>query len=248
MIGLFVVAPAVAAASWRGAQWWTEVRLVRADPDAVPRDPALNGFAVERGRAAYVTNCQSCHGPSGRGDFTRGVPDLSSGHWLYGDGTPAAIERTVTYGVRSRHPKAWNLAAMPAYGHGAAPPAQTGRFLAPREIDDLAEFLIKGRGDAADREAAARGGALYAGAAGCYDCHAPDARGDPAIGAPTLIGKSFLYGDGSRAALADSITYGRQGLCPAWIGRLAPARIREVSLYVYALQRPSGPGPVTHDE
>jgi hypothetical protein len=32
-----------------------------------------------------------------------------------------------------------------------------------------------------------------------------------------------------------SIAYGRQGVCPAWVGRISAAGIRELALYVYSL-------------
>jgi cytochrome c oxidase cbb3-type subunit 3 len=70
------------------------------------------------------------------------------------------------------------------------------------------------------------------------DCHAVDARGDSAIGAPGLMGPSWIYGDGSRQALSASIAQGRHGVCPAWIDRFNPTAIREVAMYIYALSRP----------
>jgi cytochrome c oxidase cbb3-type subunit 3 len=64
-----------------------------------------------------------------------------------------------------------------------------------------------------------------------------DAKGDSAIGAPNLADRITLYGDGSREALAMSIAYGRHGICPAWIGRMTAAGIREVAVYVYSLSQ-----------
>jgi len=220
---------------WFGAAWWTEGQLLRADPNGLPADPAMMRFALPRGHAIYDGYCATCHAAGGRGDPVRGMPALNDSDWLYGAGTPADIERTVAYGVRSRHPKAWNLAAMPAYAREVPSPTQALRPLSPAQISDLVEFLTQLQGDRADEKAAARGAALYAGQAGCYDCHAPDARGDPAIGAPNLTDRIWLYGDGTRAALYQSIAHGHAGVCPSWLGPLSAAEVREVALFVYAL-------------
>jgi cytochrome c oxidase cbb3-type subunit 3 len=81
---------------------------------------------------------------------------------------------------------------------------------------------------------------LFAGPGGCFDCHAPDGKGDPAIGAPNLTDGIALYGDGSRESLSMSITYGRHGVCPAWATRIRPAAIRELAVFVYSLSHPRG--------
>jgi cytochrome c oxidase cbb3-type subunit 3 len=167
------------------------------------------------------------------------VPALADGNWLYGSGRPAEIERTVTYGIRSHHPKAWNLASMPAYAQARPSPTQTLPPLTPGQVDDIVAYLAGLNAQPADPAASARGSVLFRGAAGCYDCHAPDARGDSAVGAPALTGRAPLYGDGSEAAVAQSITAGRAGVCPAWSGRLAQASIRAVALYVYSLSHKS---------
>ena len=72
---------------------------------------------------------------------------------------------------------------------------------------------------------------------GCYDCHAADAKGDPAIGAPNLTAPDALYG-GDAESLTMSISYGRHGMCPAWAGRITAAGIRETAIYVYSLSHP----------
>jgi cytochrome c oxidase cbb3-type subunit 3 len=227
----------VAAVLWR--QTAVEARLSRTDPNSLPKDPALIAFAGGRGEALYQTYCTNCHGAGGRGDPGRGVPDLSDADWLYGTGSVGDIEQIIMYGIRSYHPKAWNLAIMPAYGTVQPSPRDPNiPPLSPANIRDLVEFLFREQGRAADGAAAARGGALFRGAGGCYDCHAPDAKGDPAIGAPNLTDRITLYGDGSRDALTMSISYGRHGVCPAWESRLSPVGIRELALFVYSLAHP----------
>ena len=213
-----------------------EARLLRADPTVLPTDAGLMAFALRDGDARYASHCASCHGASGGGDPERGIPALNDGDWLYGTGSLSDIEQIIKYGIRSLHPKAWNLAIMPAYGT-PQPSFRDGKIppLSPGNVRDLVEFLIREQGRDADAEAAIRGASLFRGAAGCYDCHAQDAKGDSAIGAPNLVDGITLYGDGSREALSMSIAYGRQGVCPSWVSRLSPVEIRELAAYVYSL-------------
>jgi cytochrome c oxidase cbb3-type subunit III len=220
-----------------------EGRLLRADPNVLPSNPALMGFAVDRGRALFEVHCAACHGTQGQADPARGIPSLSDTDWLYGTGLVSDIEQVVRYGIRSSHPKTWNLALMPAYATPRPSPRDGAiQPLSPGNIRDLIEFLLSQQGRNADLEAAARGAGLFAGAAGCYDCHASDAKGDSAIGAPNLTDGITLYGDGSRESLTMSISYGRHGMCPAWVGRITPAGIREIALFVYSLSHPRGVG------
>jgi cytochrome c oxidase cbb3-type subunit III len=216
-----------------------EGHLLRADPETIPANPALMAFALGRGEALFEAHCAACHGSQGRGDPGRGVPNLSDGDWLYGTGLVSDIEQVIKYGIRSHHPRAWDLAIMPAYAT-AAPSARDAKIpsLTSRDIRDLVEFLIHEQGGSADSAAAARGADLFAGVGGCYDCHATDAKGDSAIGAPNLTDRITLYGDGSRESLAMSIAYGRHGICPAWVTRISPAGIRELAVFVYSLSHP----------
>jgi cytochrome c oxidase cbb3-type subunit 3 len=216
-----------------------EARLLRADPNTLTGHPALLRFAKDRGEGLFLLYCTSCHGPRGQADAARGIPDLSDADWLYGAGSVSDIEQIIKYGIRSHHPKAWNLAIMPAYARAQPSPRDLKlQPLSPENIRDLVEFLLREQGQAAAPAAAARGAQLFTGAGGCYDCHAVDAKGDSAIGAPNLTDRITLYGDGSREALDLSISYGRHGICPAWIGRITAAGIREVAVYVYSLSHP----------
>jgi cytochrome c oxidase cbb3-type subunit 3 len=228
-----LVAAVFAADSYAARQ------LLRADPDALPGDAMLLRFAVRRGRPLFEARCAACHGASGTGDTVNGVPDLTDNDWLYGTGRPAEIEKVIDYGIRSRNPKAWNLAIMPAYARPQPNPGDKNiQPLTPGEIGDVIEFLMRQQGRPADAAAVSRGAALFTGHSGCYDCHSLDAKGDSAIGAPNLSDAITLYGDGSRGALYMSIAYGRQGVCPAWITRASAASIRELALYVYSISHP----------
>jgi len=214
-----------------------EAHLLRADPDAIPANAGLNRFAISRGRPIFRARCASCHGDQGRGDPARGVPNLTDQDWLYGAGEVSDIERVVDYGIRARNPKTWNMAVMPALAT-PNPGGEKGlQPLSPGDINDVIDYLMQVEHRPHDAAAAARGGVIYSTRGACYDCHSADAKGDAAIGAPNLADPIWLYGDGSRASIYQSIAHGHQGVCPAWIKILRPAKIREVAVYVHSLSQ-----------
>jgi cytochrome c oxidase cbb3-type subunit 3 len=235
---------ALAGAVWLAQDARLAARLVRSDPEAIAGDPQLLRAGAARGRAVYRAHCASCHGAEGKGDRGLGVPDLTDADWLYGTGRVRDIEKVAADGIRAHNPRSWNLAVMPAFGQ--AVPSTTERVppLAPGEIAAVADYLLALGGRPADPQSAREGQRIYGGKGGCYDCHTGDAKGDAAIGAPNLTDRAWLYGDGSRAAVAYSITHGRAGMCPAWLGKLSPLRLREVSVYVYALSHRAPPHKV----
>jgi len=238
-VALSVLAVCIAAAVLLRGRY-LEANLLRADPVSTPSDATLMRFATGRGQSLFDARCASCHGRAGHGDRAKGIPDLTDDDWLYGTGQAIDIERVIAYGIRSHHPKAWNLAVMPAFGRPRPSEADAKIVpLAPPQIGDLIEFILHEQGRDADSAGTARGESLYRGAGGCYDCHSMDLRGDAAIGVPNLIDNITLYGDGSRQALFMSIANGRSGVCPAWVGQISPAGIRELALYVYSLSHSS---------
>jgi cytochrome c oxidase cbb3-type subunit 3 len=210
-------------------------RLVREDPDAIPAEARLMRFGVAVGAPLFAGHCASCHGAAGKGQSSWGVPDLTDTDWLYGEGKVSDIERVVRFGVRAHDPRTWKLASMPAYGRAVPSATEKVPPLRPNEIRDVTAYVLSLGGRPGDPDAVRRGAKIFGDTGGCYDCHTPDAKGDPAIGAPNLTDRIWLYGDGSAKAVARSIAYGRQGVCPAWTGRLSPLQQREVALYVYAL-------------
>ncbi len=213
----------------------TEARLLRADPDTLAANAGLNRFAIRHGAPIFHARCASCHGDRGDGDPSRGVPNLTDQDWLYGEGEVSDIERVVDYGIRSHNPKGWNMAVMPALAT-PNPGGEKGlQPLSPGDIEDLVDYLLQVEQSPHDAAGSARGAVIYATRGACYDCHNADARGDAAIGAPNLADHIWLYGDGGRAAIYQSIALGHQGVCPAWIKTLSPAQIREVAVYVHSL-------------
>jgi cytochrome c oxidase cbb3-type subunit 3 len=104
----------------------------------------------------------------------------------------------------------------------------------------VADYLISLSGRPADPAAASRGDSIFHGRGGCYDCHGADAHGDGAIGAANLTDGIWLYGDGSRAAIAESIAHGRAGACPRWIGAMSAGEIRALAVFVHDRGRAAG--------
>jgi len=94
-------------------------------PSGVTRQQLALGRRIFVGEAAGGT-CAGCHGADGKG--TSVGPDLTSGHWLWGDGSLAAIKRTIEQGVE--HPKQ-STGAMPPKG---------GAPLSPQDVDAVAAY------------------------------------------------------------------------------------------------------------
>lgn len=178
--------------------------------------------AVEQGRPLYQSHCAACHGSALQGDPHRGVPNLANGAWLYGN-DPVNVEHTILYGIRSGHPKAHNVADMPAM-------VRIGQ-ITEEEAWDIVEFVQSLAGAPHDQQMASRGRALYDDKGNCFDCHASDAQGSVDYGVPGLTGPNWLYG-GDRQTLYQSILDGRHGVCPAWVDKLTPVQIRVLTLYM----------------
>jgi glucose/arabinose dehydrogenase len=65
-------------------------------PPGITKDQLALGDRIFHGEASNGT-CSGCHGSDARG--TSVGPDLASGNWVWGDGSLAAITKTVTEGV-----------------------------------------------------------------------------------------------------------------------------------------------------
>jgi len=195
-------------------------RLREATPAAIAADPELRGFALAGGRIAFATNCAGCHGSGGQGALG-GFPSLADDDWLYG-GSFADIHKTISVGVRNGDADARGI-AMPAYINAG---------LTLPQIGDVAEYVMSLSGTGTDPAAAARGGPLFA--ANCVACHGERGEGNRELGAPRLSDRIWLYG-GDKASLIQTIAYSRAGVMPAWSGRMDPAMINMLTVYVHAL-------------
>jgi cytochrome c oxidase cbb3-type subunit 3 len=85
---------------------------------------------------------------------------------------------------------------------------------------------------ATDAAAARRGAEVYA--ENCVACHGEAGLGNRELGAPRLTDQVWLYG-GDKASIARSVSYARGGVMPPWAGRLDPAMVNMLTVYVHAL-------------
>ena len=196
-------------------------KIAAMDLTAINNDPELLSFALAGGEAAFGDNCAPCHGRGAQGAF--GYPNLRDDSWLWGDGTLAAIHKTILHGIRSGDPDT-QTNQMPAFG-------RTGVLNEP-QIADVAEFTLSLSGKSGDKEADERGAKIFA--TNCTPCHGADGKGNPKLGAPNLTDELWLYAGDKQTIMAD-IRNGRGGVMPAWITRLDPETIKELAIYVHSL-------------
>lgn len=195
-------------------------RMRSATPAAIADDPELRAYALAGGRIAFATNCAGCHGSGGQG-AVGGFPSLADDDWLFG-GSFDAIHKTISVGVRNGDADARGI-AMPAY--------LTAGLTWP-QINDIASYVVSLSRPPADAASAARGAPLFA--ENCVACHGERGEGNKELGAPNLSDRIWLYG-GDHASIARSIAYSRAGVMPAWAGRLDPATVNMLTVYVHAL-------------
>jgi len=198
-----------------------QARLASATVAEIRADPALLRLALATGKAAFGDNCAACHGSAATGRI--GYPNLQDDDWLWG-GTPEAIEQTIRFGARSGHGEA-HVGDMPAFG-------RDGIITRP-EVEAAATYVLSLSGKPGVPGASAEKGAeVFAG--NCAACHGEQAKGNPELGAPNLTDAIWLYGSAPEQVVA-TITNGRKGVMPAWEGRLDPATIKSLAVYVHGL-------------
>jgi cytochrome c oxidase cbb3-type subunit 3 len=223
---------------YAAARYWhlrtQQQAIMQSDPDQILADPALRAMALQRGQRVYLAHCASCHGGNGRGSPESGVPDLTDASFLYGSGLPSEIEAIVLHGIRSGDSRGFNLASMPAYARAKPYGDEPIPPLRPAAIADVVQYLRGRQGWPHDPAAASRGEAIYLDRGGCFDCHNRDGLGDPAIGAPNLVGSARVYG-GSETKLYRSIAYGRAGRSPAFARFISALDARAVAVYAASL-------------
>lgn len=95
-------------------------------PEGATRDELEEGARIFRGQAGGGT-CAGCHGSDAKG--TPLGPDLTSGQWLWGDGSLAAVKQIIADGVPS--PKNYR-SPMPPMG---------GAQLSKQDLDAVAAYV-----------------------------------------------------------------------------------------------------------
>jgi cytochrome c oxidase cbb3-type subunit 3 len=173
---------------------------------AVARDPQ----AHEIGQRLFLNYCAQCHGSDARGN--KGYPNLTDGDWLYG-GEPSVIKETIMKGR-----------------HGQMPPM--GAALgSDKDIENVAHYVRSLSGLTADPVKVAFGKPKFG---ACAACHGSDAHGNPALGAPNLTDKVWLYG-GSAETVMETIRKGRDNTMPAWGEFLGEGKAHVLAAYVWSL-------------
>jgi cytochrome c oxidase cbb3-type subunit 3 len=202
----------------RGAKM---VSLGAAPLAEIEKDPALLALARARGKVVFGDNCAPCHGSGGAG--AKGYPNLNDDEWLWG-GSLDQIMQTIEFGVRSGHAKG-HEGNMLAFGKDG--------ILKRDEIATVANYVrsLSGLPPRKDADLAA-GQKIFA--ENCASCHGDLGKGNIDMGAPNLTDKIWLYGS-DEATVIETITNGRAGVMPAWGGRLDPATIKAITVYVHSL-------------
>ncbi len=181
----------------------------------------LRTFAVAQGKAAFGDNCAPCHGTGAAG--AAGYPNLNDDDWLWG-GSLEQIYKTIQFGIRSGHDEA-HVSQMPAFGKD--------NILDRAQIVTVANY-VRSLAGLSVREGTnlAEGKKIFED--NCAVCHGPQGKGNHELGAPNLTDPIWLYGS-DEVSLINTITNSRNGVMPAWAGRLPPATIKSLAIYVYSL-------------
>jgi cytochrome c oxidase cbb3-type subunit III len=197
------------------------VKLAATPLAEIEKDPAMLALARASGKAAFGDNCAPCHGSGGAG--AKGYPNLNDDEWIWG-GNLEQIEKTILFGARSGNAKA-HEGQMLAFGKDG--------ILKPDQIVTVANYVrsLSGLATGPGYDAAA-GKKIFAD--NCVSCHGDNGKGNQELGAPDLTDKIWLFGS-DEATLIETITNGRAGVMPAWVGRLDPATIKALAVYVHSL-------------
>ncbi|VAX03487.1 Cytochrome c oxidase (cbb3-type) subunit CcoP [hydrothermal vent metagenome] len=193
-------------------------KLLSADLETIENDQNLLEFSMASGKAVFGDNCAGCHGSGASG--TKGYPNLNDDDWLWG-GSLDEIHETITVGIRGVHDDT-RLSDMPAF--------LTDEFLDEGQIKDVAAYVTS----LSDTSVTAPSGSFEIYQENCAACHSEDATGNKDFGAPNLADSIWLFGD-DQQTLISTISYSRKGVMPSWAGRLDPATIKALAVYIHTL-------------
>jgi cytochrome c oxidase cbb3-type subunit 3 len=233
---LVSIATFVAAAIWfvrypglgnfKGTLGWTSVEDLQHDTDAndtrlealmqpfrtltieqLAADPKTAGS----GRRLFLDNCAGCHGTDATGMQAIGAPNLTDAEWLYGGGS-----ESILHSIRNGR-----QGVMPALGS----------VLGNQGVNEVASYVLSLSGVHAPADWVAAGKPRFE--ALCVACHGADGKGNTELGAPNLLDNLWLYG-GNVENVSASIRDGRNGVMPAFAGRMSDAEIRMIATWVFA--------------
>ena len=199
-------------------------RLREATPAQIVANDEMRAFALAGGRVAFANNCAACHGAGGQG-AAGGYPSLADDDWIWG-GSLEEIQHTIRHGIRANESDDQRQSQMPRFGADG--------LLTAAQINDVAEHVLSLTGRATDQAAATRGAGLFA--EQCASCHGERGEGNREFGAPRLNDQIWLYG-ASKPEVVAMIRNPRAGVMPSWQGRLDPATVNMLTVYVQSLGR-----------
>ncbi|SEL91617.1 cytochrome c oxidase cbb3-type subunit 3 [Bosea lupini] len=196
--------------------------MTDATPAQIKADPTLFQIAMAQGKAAFGDNCAACHGVGGAG--ARGYPNLNDDDWLWGGSLPA-IQQTIRHGIRVAGDNDTRVSQMPAFGRDGV--------LKREEILAVASHVRELAGLSTEPKADLKLGRKVF-ADNCAACHGATGKGNQELGAPNLTDAISLYGM-DMASLTETIANSRNGVMPAWAGRLDETTIKALTVYVHSL-------------
>ena len=200
----------------RARQGDMRTAIAARSPEEIRSDDQLLGFALAGGKAAFADNCAPCHASGGAG--LPGYPVLADDDWIWG-GTLEEIHATLNYGIRAEHEDT-RVSDMPPYGD----------ILEAEDIAALAEHVA----GLSDGTSAGDSAAATLFAEQCAVCHGEAGEGLREVGGPRLNDGIWIYG-GTPEAIAAQIRRPKQGVMPAWDGRLDEDTIKMLTVYVHSL-------------
>ena len=198
-----------------------QLAMARIPVERLNADSRLMQAAIEGGRAAFKVHCVQCHGSGAAG--SKGYPNLNDDDWLWG-GNIKQIHTTLVNGVRQPGNTETRISQMPAFGRDG--------ILDAAQVQDVVSYVRVVARQEKPGVSARRGAAIFA--ENCVVCHAANATGNRAVGAPNLTDAIWLFG-GDRDALTQTVTNARYGVMPAWDTRLDSVTIKMLAAYVHSL-------------
>lgn len=222
-IGYLVLYPGLG--SFKGKLGWEstgeyQAELAKADRDYGPifekylhqdlKVVAADPQAHAIGERLFMTYCAQCHGSDARGN--KGYPNLTDKDWLYG-GEPDIIKTTILNGR-----------------NGMMPP-MAAALGSDKDVENVAHYVLSLSGSTSDPIKVAFGKDKFA---ACAACHGAGGKGNPALGAPNLSDKIWLYG-GSADTIMETIRKGRSNTMPPFHDFLGEGKVHVLAAYVWGL-------------
>lgn len=175
---------------------------------------AADPQARTMGEKLFLNTCAQCHGSDARG--SKGFPNLTDRDWLGAkadNDLPAYIKKTILEGRHSIMPPMADVVGN------------------ADDVLNLAHYVQSLSGSAHDSIKSAFGKPKFA---ACAACHGADGSGNPALGAPNLTDKVWLYG-GSAETIMETIRKGRDNQMPSFKELLGEGKAHVLAAYVWSL-------------